>query len=404
MDYQELLKKVSEYVVQLYLQKPDDRLYFHNLSHKLKILGYLNKIQAEYKLDEKTYFNICSAVWFYDMGIVFGTFGAYQLLSAEIALQFLEELGVPKDQIEEIITYISLTKAPESDHSLAEKVFYDAIHFNQGLPIFAQDNRLLKKETESFTNKKIKGADWRAASIAILENFHYCTDYCQKLLSVSMQDNLNKLREKQEEKKWDSHPANIKLDQTKPNQTGNISGNNSRKMKNHLRAVETMFKNSSSGHQRLSVMADNKAFIMISVNSIIISVALGLIIGKFVLDRKLIVPTILLLSVNVITIIYSVLATRPRVMSGTFTKEDVHEKKVNLLFFGSFYKMPLKDFEYGIRHMMDDSDFLYKSLIKDIYWQGRVLGRKFKLLRISYDIFMYGTALSVVAYILSSIF
>jgi hypothetical protein len=110
-----------------------------------------------------------------------------------------------------------------------------------------------------------------------------------------------------------------------------------------------------------------------------------------------------LLSVNVIAIIYSVLATRPKIMNGTFTKKDVETKKVNLLFFGSFYKMPLEDFEYGIRQMMDDSEFLYGSLIKDIYWQGRVLGRKFRLLRISYDIFMYGTAISVIAYILSSL-
>ena len=164
-----------------------------------------------------------------------------------------------------------------------------------------------------------------------------------------------------------------------------------------------MFKSSSANHQRLSVMADNKAFIMISVNSIIISVAIGLIIGKFVLNPKLIIPTVFLLLANVVTIIYSVLATRPRIMSGTFTREQVEKKTVNLLFFGSFYKMPFIDFEYGIRQMMDDSEFLYRSLIKDIYWQGRVLGRKFRLLRISYDIFMYGTALSVIAFIVSSL-
>ena len=80
-----------------------------------------------------------------------------------------------------------------------------------------------------------------------------------------------------------------------------------KKSKHHLRGVQTMFKNSSSNHQRLSVMADNKAFIMISVNSIIISVAIGLLIGKFVQNSNLIFPTILLLAVCVVTIIYSVL-------------------------------------------------------------------------------------------------
>lgn len=174
-----------------------------------------------------------------------------------------------------------------------------------------------------------------------------------------------------------------------------------KKNKHHLRAVQTMFKNSSSNHQRLSVMADNKAFIMITVNSIIISVAIGLFIGKLVDRPHMIWPTILLLMVNIVTIIYSVLATRPNVMSGTFTREDVDQKKVNLLFFGSYYKMDLSEFEYGIKQLMDDNEFLYGSFIKDIYWQGKILGRKFRLLRIAYDIFMYGIAASVVGYVLA---
>jgi F0F1-type ATP synthase assembly protein I len=175
-----------------------------------------------------------------------------------------------------------------------------------------------------------------------------------------------------------------------------------KKNKHHLRGVQTMFKNSSSNHQRLSVLADNKALIMISVNSIIVSVAIGLLIGKFAQNSNLIYPTLLLLSVSVVTIIYSVLATRPSIQKGTFTREQVDNKTVNLLFFGSFYKMELSEFEYGIRQMIDDSEFLYGTLIKDIYWQGKVLGRKFRLLRISYDVFMYGIAVSVIAFLVTA--
>lgn len=176
-----------------------------------------------------------------------------------------------------------------------------------------------------------------------------------------------------------------------------------KKSKHHLAGVQTMFKNSSSNHQRLSMMADNKAFIMITVNSIIISVAIGLVISKFTNNPQLIWPTILLVAVNLAAIIYSVLATRPNIPKGIFTMEQVESKTANLLFFGSFYNMGLKDFEYGIRKMMDDNEFLYGSLIKDIYWQGKILGRKFRLLRISYDIFMYGLALSVLAYLVAAL-
>jgi hypothetical protein len=42
-----------------------------------------------------------------------------------------------------------------------------------------------------------------------------------------------------------------------------------------VRGVETMIRVTSTNHQRLSDMADNKAHIMISVNSIILSIVIG---------------------------------------------------------------------------------------------------------------------------------
>jgi hypothetical protein len=111
-----------------------------------------------------------------------------------------------------------------------------------------------------------------------------------------------------------------------------------------------------------------------------------------------------MLAVGVITITYSVIATRPNIPNGTFTREDVKEKKVNLLFFGSYYKMDFPEFEYGMNEMMNDSEFLYGNLVKDIYWQGRNLGRKFRLLHVAYNVFMYGMALSVVAYVIAAFF
>jgi len=191
---------------------------------------------------------------------------------------------------------------------------------------------------------------------------------------------------------------------TEPSETKTGYASQLKKSKHHLRGVQTMFKNSSSNHQRLSMMADNKAFIMITVNSIIISVAIGLFISNFGKTFHLIYPTIIILVVNLLAIVYSVLATRPNIPKGTFTREQVDNKTVNLLFFGSYYKMELKDFEYGIRQMMDDSEFLYASLIKDIYWQGKILGRKFRLLHMSYNVFMYGIAISVVAYLAAIFF
>ena len=53
--------------------------------------------------------------------------------------------------------------------------------------------------------------------------------------------------------------------------------------------------------------------------------------------------------------------------------------------------------------MMLDTDYLYGSLIKDIYYLGAVLGRKYKLIRVAYNIFMVGIIVSVLAFAIAAI-
>jgi hypothetical protein len=61
--------------------------------------------------------------------------------------------------------------------------------------------------------------------------------------------------------------------------------------------------------------------------------------------------------------------------------------------------MNVEDYEWSMKQMMKDADYLYGSLIKDIYYLGKVLGRKYKLLRIAYTIFMYGFVASILSFI-----
>ena len=143
---------------------------------------------------------------------------------------------------------------------------------------------------------------------------------------------------------------------------------------------------------------------MITTTSIILSVLLSLLLRKLEDNPNLIFPTVLLLLVCVVTMVFSILATRPGLPPGTFTEQDITDKKVNLLFFGNFYRMNYNDYNSGMQKMMNDREFLYGSLIKDIYSQGIVLGRKFKLLRVSYTIFMYTLILSILAFGIATIF
>jgi len=53
---------------------------------------------------------------------------------------------------------------------------------------------------------------------------------------------------------------------------------------------------------------------------------------------------------------------------------------------------------------MKDPDYLYGTLIKDIYQLGVVLGRKYKLVHLAYNIFMIGIIISVIAFAIAAFF
>jgi len=164
-----------------------------------------------------------------------------------------------------------------------------------------------------------------------------------------------------------------------------------------------MFRVALKNHMTLSNIADTKANILLSVNAIIVSLALSNLLPK--LDNPsnnyLILPTVIFIIFTVASIILSILATRPNVTEGKFTKEDVANKKVNLLFFGNFHQMEINDFEWGISEMMKDRGYLYNSLTKDLYFLGLVLNKKYKILRVTYIVFMMGIIISVLAFAIS---
>ena len=159
----------------------------------------------------------------------------------------------------------------------------------------------------------------------------------------------------------------------------------------------------SSNHLKLSYIADRKANILLSVNAIILSISLSKIIPKFEDSENvyLLYPTMIFVSFSVISIILSVIVTRPSVTSGKFTKEDVVKKKVNLMFFGNFHKMELDDFEDSLKDIADDKDYLFSAMTKDLYLLGKVLDRKYRMLRLNYNVFIIGIIISVIAFFIS---
>ncbi len=404
MNYSILLQKVAEQVSIFYRDQSDSNLLYHNQTLTAELLDISKRIAEHYNLGEKDSFILNTAASFLYTGFGSTNIDNYEIKSAELAETFLTLKAVESSVITAIKSCILSTQFPQNPIAITEKILCDAGNYYLGTHHYSEKLKLMKKELEAISGKKIDGNSWRTTNIKLLATHHYHTDYCQLLLNQTKAENLALIQNRQEEKINKKNEAELKaaekLSLELNNQTESLDELIAIKKKRikTVRGSETMFRLSSTNNVRISEMADNKAQIMITVNSVIISVVFGLILKNLDENRHLLIPTLLLLIVSLTTIIFAVLATRPKMTAGKFTKEQLNNKSVNLLFFGNFHNMSFEEYEEGIQALLTDQQFLYASFTKDIYGQGKVLGRKYRLLNISYTIFMYGLILAVIAY------
>jgi HD superfamily phosphodiesterase len=371
------------------------------------------EIANHYRLSDLDYFIVVTAAWFHDIGYYTDP-ARHEDKGAEEAALFLKRKGVEETTVQTVSQCIRATRLPQNPVTLLEKIVADADLFHLGTSKFGELNKVMRKEFSALYNIEISKDEWRNKTIRLLETHQYHTDYCRLLLNDIKAKHLEKLKAKSGDKYpaiknavpvapiamlQPPQPAKSKIKPLIPEDDDEKS-----KRKNRPdRGIETMFRITSANHQRLSDMADSKAHIMISVNSIIISVLLSVLLKNLEQFPQYTIPAMTLLSISLVTIVFAILATRPNIPSGTFTENDISEKRVNLLFFGNFFRMSMEDYTSGMLHMMDDRDFLYRSLIKDVYSQGVVLGSKYQRLRISYNVFMYGLIVSVIAFAIAAI-
>jgi len=388
-DYSALSAIVEEHVVNYFKIHYNPQLTYHNFDHTLGVVKAAAEIAMHYKLSKRDFFIVTTAAWFHDIGYFKGAEN-HEEKGTKVCRAFLRDLGVDTETTQSVTECIIATALPQNPKTKLEEIVCDADFFHLGTDLFFERDKLIRQEMENRESRAISKTEWRNRTIELLTNHHYFTSYAQSLLRDKLKENLKKLEHKKlKEESESSIRTKFSVAEKKKNE---------KKFRPNKEAG-TMFRISSSNNQRLSDMADNKAHILISVNSIILSAIISLVLHKLDEYPYLSWPTYLLLSVSVLTIISSILATRPALLPGTFTQQHLEERKVNLLFFGNYYKMSLEDYNNGMERVMNDKIFIYKTLITDVYSQGIVLSHKYKLLRTAYNIFMYGLIASVIAFV-----
>ena len=385
-----LLIDVERFVINLLNEQLKASFVYHSISHTQRVVDKTKELIEVMQVKEETANNLVLAAWFHDTGYT-KSIENHEDESVLIATEFFKKNKISETVVSEVSSLIMATKMGVKPVTESEKIICDADCAHLGSKNFNDFNSLLRKEWELTKNYKLSDEKWNEENIYFLTNHRFHTDFAIKNWSKGISKNLAQLLKSQKKLSQE----NTKLKQKKDELTFKKN-----KVELPERGIETMFRVALRNHITLSDIADTKANILLSVNAIIISMTLSTLIPK--LDNPsnhyLIYPSLIFVAFTVASIVLSVLATRPNVTEGKFTKEDVANKKVNLLFFGNFHKMKLPEFEWAMEEMMKDRDYLYGSLTKDLYFLGLVLNRKYKLLRTTYTVFMIGVIVSVLAF------
>lgn len=387
MPHSNIYKRIEQHVIDLFHMHHPPHLVLHDLEHTQNVVKKTTEIAGHYQLTEDDMTVLFIASWFHDTGYLTGPPDGHEQRSADLMRSFVQDLGVSQELIDKAAGCIMATKSPRDPEGLLEEIICDADTYQFGnKKEFKITNKHAFEEALHFSGMMLTRYAFDEGTLHMLEKHTFYTSYCRDLLNKTKKEIMKKVKKRLEK---DSEDESLVQEITEKEGT--------------TKGMQTMLRLTSSNHIQLSEMADSKANILISVNAIIISVILSVLLRKLQTDPYLTIPTMVFLTFSVVTIVVAILATRPKVNTGTFADEDVVNKKTNLLFFGNFHKMSQMQYENAMRIMMKDSDYLYSSIIQDIFHLGQVLGKKYKLIRLAYNIFMFGIIISVIAFSIAAI-
>ena len=381
----QILPEVEAYVTELLTTDWPEGLVYHNIDHTRRVVKQAEIIGSHENLNDEEMDIVKIAAWFHDVGYL-KKYKDHEEVSIQIATEFLSGKGVGREYVDQITECIRATVVPQSPTDKISEVLCDADMMHVGMKKYPDIIKKLRTEWKNMGVKSLSNKKFKKSSIKALLDHKFHTAYCQVELSKMKDQNIRNLA------------SELESDNVTPPKE--VEESKKAKLKKYSRGADSMLRLTARNQISLSSIADNKSNILISLNGIIISLGLALLVRKFEERPEFIIPTLVFLAFSLATIVLAILSTRPYVSSGKLNSQDVKQKKVNLLFFGNFYKMDIHEYETSVEEMFNDDPYLYSAMIRDQYYLGKVLARKYKLLRLTYGVFMVGLIVSVVSFIL----
>jgi hypothetical protein len=174
------------------------------------------------------------------------------------------------------------------------------------------------------------------------------------------------------------------------------------------RERETLFRTTYRNQTNLRQIIDNKANIIISINTIIISSIIAISGYGVVADQmdfyrfNIIIPMMIIVLSCLASAILAILAAQPKILE-SHLKPNLSEKQ-SLLFFGVIADYSQKEYIEKMEELLHSRKDIYQQMIIDLYGQGVILKQKYNLLGYAYQVIMYGFGIGVLAFLFFLLF
>ncbi|SKB85421.1 Pycsar system effector family protein [Daejeonella lutea] len=385
-----IVKDAAEYVFNLFKDKlPGDYVY-HNYNHTAETAKACKKLSKSYNLTSRDYEVLMLAAIFHDTGYI-TTYENHEEESVKFMKEYLTG-NYSDEDISEIESLILSTKYRTVPDGSLQEILHDADYINLGNKSFDHRADLLRIEWERILQKTYTEEEWAQIQLQFLLDTQFKTE--EAVLNYNEQKEMNILKQRAKIDKFTKESDKDKS-KAKPVKDG--------------RGIETLYRSVYDYHISLTSIADNKANMMISINTIIISIVITLFGTGFTFSSqsefasvRFVFPMAFLLLTSLLAVVFAILSARPNVT--TKEKYELSKKDSSILFFGNFAQLQLREFVDKIKELKQQKDELYESMSIDIYYLGSVLIRKYNFLSWSYNIFMFGMVICAVGFVIIMLF
>jgi hypothetical protein len=380
----DILELTEQHVFELFREaKPEIPLIYHGFRRSRELVEAGKQIGKGAKLTSEDLTVVLLSAWFNDAAYAVARNGV-RGRNAELARAFLAERDQPPKLVDAVVACLENAEDEESRDGPAREVLHDALFARLSGKNFVEDAELFRLEEERRTGKRYSDVAWAERCASLFASHPFRTRYAQLEYNGQRAANLvrvNKLLRKAKEEAEARTEQEAKVSKG----TGKMIGD--------------LFHYLTRNQLQLLSIAVRRTSTLIHVNAIMISLVVALLLRQLDKHRYLLVPTLALLTVNLLTIFLSVRAMRwGNHRRRQLLREEVPAHDANLFIFTGDVDVSFPDYEERMNQLVADGPALQKAMIDHLYSGRRILNRRNQMIRIAYDVFIYGLALSLVVF------